>query len=292
MKLAIVGFGLIGSSLARAAQNAYGESLTVIAVDQSQDVLTYAQSTRLCQQGLNSISDLPKDCDWIILAAPVATNLDLLGELIAHVGPQTILSDAGSTKAAIVAALNEHHPDFDRFIPAHPMAGREVSGPEHGLADLFENKLLILTPAQATSESCIQAAEDFYQKLGMRTLRIEDAKEHDRLMGYASHLPHLLAFAFVNLAAQGNNGSTDYQDLTGGGYRDFTRIAGSDPIMWRDIFLSNKDNIVAQLDTFSSILSTYREAIISGDDDRLVTLMSAAQTERLRLNKVLKGQDK
>ena len=111
-------------------------------------------------------------------------------------------------------------------------------------------------------------------------------------MGYASHLPHLLAFAFVNLAARGNNGTTDYQKLTGGGYRDFTRIAGSDPIMWRDIFLGNKENIVAQLDGFSDIIATYRDAILSENDDELMTLMGEAQAERLRLNKILREQDK
>ena len=292
MKLAIVGFGLIGSSLARAAQRAYGASLNITAIDPSQDVLTYAQETGLCHQSSTSVADIPKDCDWVILAAPVATSLAVLDAVIAAVGPTTMLSDVGSTKGAIVDALNHRHPTFERFIPAHPMAGREVSGPEHGLATLFDNKLVILTPARATRESVTKAAESVYQKLGARTLRIEDAAEHDRLMGYASHLPHLLAFAFVNLAARGNNGATDYQDLTGGGYRDFTRIAASDPTMWRDIFLGNKDNIVAQLDGFSSILATYREAILSDNDDSLTALMREAQSERLRLNKIIKGQDK
>ena len=292
MKLAIVGFGLIGSSLARAAQKAYGSTIDITAIDANQDTLTYAQGAGLCRQSSTSTADIPKDCDWVILAAPVAANLTLLDEIIAQVGPNTMVSDAGSTKTGIVDRLNDHHPDFDRFIPAHPMAGREVSGPENGLATLFDNKLVIVTPAKATAEACISAAERFYQKIGARTLRVADAKEHDRLMGYASHLPHLLAFAFVNLAAQGNNGTTDYQDLTGGGYRDFTRIAGSDPTMWRDIFLGNRGNIIEQLDAFSAILATYREAILSSDDNMLVTLMGEAQTERLRLDKILKGQDK
>ncbi|MEP6344062.1 MAG: prephenate dehydrogenase [Maricaulaceae bacterium] len=292
MKLAIVGFGLIGSSLARAAQRAYGASLNITAIDPSQDVLTYAQETGLCHQGSTSVLDIPKDCDWVILAAPVAASLALLDTVIKTVGPNTMLSDVGSTKALIVDALNHRHPKFERFIPAHPMAGREVSGPKHGLATLFDNKLVILTPARATVDAVTKAAESFYQKLGARTLRIDDASEHDRLMGYASHLPHLLAFAFVNLAARGNNGTTDYQDLTGGGYRDFTRIAASDPTMWRDIFLGNKDNIVAQLDAFSSILTTYREAILSDNDNSLTELMREAQSERLRLKQIIKGQDK
>ena len=128
MKLAIVGFGLIGSSLARAAQKSYGGDLNIAAIDPSVDVLAYAQEAGLCQSSSTSISAIPKDCDWVILAAPVAANLTMLDAVIATVGPHTFISDAGSTKATLVDVLNDRHPDFDRFIPAHPMAGREVSG--------------------------------------------------------------------------------------------------------------------------------------------------------------------
>lgn len=291
MKLAIVGFGLIGSSIARAAQQAY-DAVNITAIDANEAALKYAIDTGLCDKASSNITGIPKDCDWIILAAPVAVNLALLDELIAHIGPNTRLTDVGSTKAAIVNALNKSHPKFDRFIPAHPMAGRESSGPENGLADLFEDKLVILTPTAAHKNVHIDAAETFYRTLGGRTLRMPDAAEHDRLMGYASHLPHLLAFAFVNLAARGNNGEMDYQDLTGGGYRDFTRIAASDPIMWRDIFIGNKDNIIAQLDGLTEIIQTYRDNISSDNGHALTTLIGEARDERKRLQQHLKGQDK
>ena len=290
MKLAIVGFGLIGSSLARAAKRVFGNEAEIIAVDSNADALTCAVDLHLCDHALSNLSDLPQDCDWIILAAPVTVNLRLLGDIMPRVGPNTRLSDVGSTKTALVDALNQTYPDFDRFIPAHPMAGREVSGPEHGRVDLFDDKLVILTPPLAATEPHIKAAEDFYTQMGARTQRMNDATEHDRLMGYASHLPHLLAFAFVNLAAEGNNGQTDYQDLTGGGYRDFTRIAASDPLMWRDIFFDNKDNILAQLDGFSAILERYRKSISSGDSEAVIKLMHSARDERQRLQQIIKGQ--
>lgn len=290
MKLAIVGFGLIGSSLARAAQRAYGDDVEILAVDADQDARKCAIDLKLCDHVFSTITDLPKDCDWIILAAPVTVNLGLLSEIIPNAGPNTRITDVGSTKTAIVEALNQSYPDFKRFIPAHPMAGREVSGPESGLADLFDDKLVILTPPHAATEPHIKAAEDFYIQMGARIKRMSDAAEHDRLMGYASHLPHLLAFAFVNLAANGNNGQTDYQDLTGGGYRDFTRIAASDPVMWRDIFFDNKDNILTQLDGLAAILDSYRASITSEDSEAIINLMSRAQDERKRLQKIIKGQ--
>lgn len=281
----------MGSSLARAARRGYGELAQIIAIDPSADVRTQAVNLGLCDSAHESLSDIPLDCDWIILAAPVSINLSLLGEVIKKAGPSCRITDLGSTKHKLTRALETDHSAFDRFIPAHPMAGRELSGPQHGLDTLFDNKLVILTPPKTTASAHIKAAKNFYEMLGARILIMEDAAEHDRLMGYASHLPHLLAFAFVNLAARGNNGQTDYQDLTGGGYRDFTRIAASDPTMWQDIFVTNKDNIITQLDGFSAIIDTYRSAILSGDKDRLTALILEAGDERKRLQKILKRQD-
>jgi len=247
MKLIIAGFGLMGSSVARAALRAFKDA-AIYAVDPNEAVRAKAKTLGLCKDAFADISKTPKDCDWIILAAPVSANLSMVDGAINHASAQTRITDLGSTKADIVSALDTHHSEFDRFIPSHPMAGREVSGPEHGQDDLFDNKQVIL-------------------------------------------IPHLLAFAFVNLAARGNNGARDYQDLTGAGYRDFTRIAASDPIMWQDIFFSNKDNILEQLDTFSDIIDTYRHAITAGDRAALEALIGDAGNERKRLRQIIKGQD-
>lgn len=295
MKLVIIGFGLLGSSIARAAKRAAIQQNSLVhitAIDPSSAVLSAAQTLGLADEVTADIGHISPDSDWIILCAPVAVNLDILGRVIARAGANTRLTDVGSTKGRLTALLESDHADFDRFIPAHPMAGREVSGPEHGLETLLDDKLVILTPPKTAHAQHVQAATDFYKTLGARILVLENAEDHDRLMGYASHLPHLLAFAFVNLAAQGNNGEVDYQDLTGGGYRDFTRIAASDPIMWNDIFTENKHNILAQLDSFESILKAYRHAIEDGHSNALKALMSEAQSERLRLQPNLRGQKK
>ena len=281
----------MGSSLARAALRGYGMDTQIIAIDPDVAVRKKALSLGQCVSTQDSLENIPQDCDWIILSAPVSTNLSLLKSAIAQAGPNCKITDLGSTKHTLTTTLEDAHSGFDRFIPAHPMAGREVSGVEHGLESLFDNKLVILTPPKTVAEPHIKAAESFYQKLGARTLRMNDAAEHDRLMGYASHLPHLLAFAFVNLAGRGNNGQTDYQDLTGAGYRDFTRIAASDPIMWQDIFLSNKDNIIAQLDGFSSIVDIYRKAILSEDRCAITSLIGGARDERKRLQQIIERHD-
>jgi len=280
----------MGSSVARAALRAFKDA-AIYAVDPNEAVRAKAKTLGLCKDAFADISKTPKDCDWIILAAPVSANLSMVDGAINHASAQTRITDLGSTKADIVSALDTHHTEFDRFIPSHPMAGREVSGPEHGQDDLFDNKQVILTPPKAATREHICAAQTLFEQLGARTLIIDDASEHDRLMGYASHLPHLLAFAFVNLAARGNNGARDYQDLTGAGYRDFTRIAASDPVMWQDIFFSNKDNILEQLDTFSDIIDTYRHAITAGDRAALEALIGDAGNERKRLRQIIKGQD-
>ena len=243
MKLVIIGFGLLGSSIARAAKRA-DNTVHITAIDRSDHALKTARDLNLADETASDIEVISPDSDWIILAAPVAVNLALLGRIITLAGPQTRLTDVGSTKARLTEKLDRDHSDFDRFIPAHPMAGREVSGPEHGLETLLDDKLVILTPPKAAKAEHIKAASNFYASLGARLLVLDNAEEHDRLMGYASHLPHLLAFAFVNLTARRNNGAIDYQDLTGGGYRDFTRIAASDPVMWHDIFTENKENIL------------------------------------------------
>ena len=281
----------MGSSVARAALRAFGDTAKIYAVDPSDSVRASAKALGLCKAAFANISDTPKNCDWIILAAPVSANLSMISAAIDHAGETTRITDLGSTKADIVSALDTHHAGFDRFIPAHPMAGRELSGPEHGQADLFDHKQVILTPPKAATPEHISAAENFFEQLGAHIIIMDDANEHDRLMGYASHLPHLLAFAFVNLAARGNNGARDYQDLTGAGYRDFTRIAASDPIMWQDIFFSNKDNILEQLDTFSAIIDTYRTAITTSDRAKLETLIGEAGDERKRLRDIIKGQE-
>ncbi len=293
MRLVITGFGLLGGSIARAAKRAaaqQGSPLHITAIDPSRHVLKTAQDLGLADEYAANIEAIPPDSDWIILAAPVAVNQQILSQVIARAGARTRLTDVGSTKAHLTAKLEHDYPKFTRFIPAHPMAGREVSGPENSAETLFDDKLVILTPPKTANKDDIDAAARLYTSLGARILIMDDAQEHDRLMGYVSHLPHLLAFAFVNLAASRQNGDVDYQDLTGGGYRDFTRIAASDPVMWHDIFTENKDNILAQLDEFEHILKDYRRAIETGQSSALKAFINEARGERLRLHPGSKGQ--
>lgn len=244
MKLSIVGFGLLGSSIAR-AQRRIDPGGAIQCVDPSERVRAVARERGLADAADASTEALWPDADIVLLAAPVRAIEEALPDIVARVGPGAVVTDVGSVKAPILAAAERAAPAFDRFVPAHPLAGGHASGPEAGAGDLLDGKRVILTPGAAARADAVARTRDFFARLGAR-VSVMDASAHDQLLGYTSHLPRLVAFATM-LGAERLSADLgdDVRDAVAQGFRDFTRIAASDPTMWTDIFGTNAEAVRA-----------------------------------------------
>ncbi len=286
-RVTIIGLGLIGSSVARAiGANMAGVRIT--GYDMDAGVRERARALNFC----DDITDLPStaviDADLVILCVPVGA-MSEVAELIAEDIPSdAIISDVGSCKQSVFDALVAALPGAI-IIPAHPVAGTEKSGPEAGFASLFAGRWCILTPPDGAPAAAVQQLTAFWQRLGAE-VEIMDARHHDMVLAITSHLPHLIAYTIVGTA-------DDLQEVTqsevikysAGGFRDFTRIAASDPVMWRDVFLSNKDAVLEMLQRFSEDLAALQRAIRYDKGDELEALFT--RTRDIRRSIVEQGQD-
>ncbi len=286
-RVTIIGLGLIGSSVARAiGANMAGVRIT--GYDMDAGVRERARALNFC----DDITDLPStaviDADLVILCVPVGA-MSEVAELIAEDIPSdAIISDVGSCKQSVFDALVAALPGAI-IIPAHPVAGTEKSGPEAGFASLFAGRWCILTPPDGAPAATVQQLTAFWQRLGAE-VEIMDARHHDMVLAITSHLPHLIAYTIVGTA-------DDLQEVTqsevikysAGGFRDFTRIAASDPVMWRDVFLSNKDAVLEMLQRFSEDLAALQRAIRYDKGDELEALFT--RTRDIRRSIVEQGQD-
>lgn len=277
-KLAIIGAGLIGASIARAAAS-FKAAEEIAIFDASQDVRARAEVLglgQICQ----SAEDAVRGADCVVLCVPVGA----LGAASQAIGPAmtsgAILTDVGSVKVAARDAMAAHCPAHVHLIPGHPIAGTEKSGPDAGFETLFEDRWLILTPRDDPSEAYKTAAQklaDFWRVLGSK-VEIMDAERHDRVLAITSHLPHLIAYNIVSTAYDME--SVDQGEVvkySAGGFRDFTRIAASDPTMWRDVFLNNKDAVLETLGRFSEDLAALQRAVRYGDGDALFKAFERAR---------------
>jgi prephenate dehydrogenase len=275
-KLAIVGVGLIGGSFALALKQA-GAVREVLGVGRSPARLTVARELEL----IDGVADYAEagQADCILLALPVGETAAVLRQLAPHLKPGAIITDVGSTKANVIAAaraaLGERFADF---VPAHPIAGSEQSGPGAARADLFQGKKVVLTPQADTRAGALETVEALWRATGAQTETL-DADLHDRVFAAVSHLPHLAAFALVDELAQRADGDT-YFHFAASGFRDFTRIAGSSPEMWRDIALANREAVLAELDAYLAAIQTLRNAVDGNDADALLKMFSRARTAR------------
>lgn len=289
-EIAIIGIGLIGSSLARGAAGA-GAASKISLFDQSADVRAKAK-----ELGLGEVHDTAEaavaSADCVVLAVPVGAIEPTTKALASSMKPGAILSDVGSVKESALNAMQAHCPAHVHVIPGHPIAGTEKSGPEAGFATLFQNAWHILTPLPQQNEaynSAVDRLANFWERLGSR-VEIMDAARHDRVLAITSHLPHLIAYNIVSTAYDMESiGEGEVVKYSAGGFRDFTRIAASDPTMWRDVFLNNRDAVLETLGRFSEDLAALQRAIRWGDGDMLMREFERARGIRKAI--IEAGQD-
>jgi len=278
MKLALLGCGLLGGSLA-AAWRKSGRVTSVSAYD-----IVPAQAQRAVALGIvdrasSAVADAVRDADCIVLATPVGSMAALLAELARDAPEKAIITDVGSTKVELISAARALLGDaFARFVPAHPIAGGAMPGIENASADLFQGCWVITTPQEQTRADAIEQIEANWVACGASVERMS-AQEHDRIFAAVSHLPHLLAFALVQLVASQPDGARKLR-YAGAGFRDFTRIAASDPAMWRDIALANREALSAELAQFRGLLEWLQAAVDSGDAQALERLFEEASRVR------------
>ncbi len=277
--LCIIGMGLIGSSIARAARlkNLAG---TIQVYDASADVRARVRDLKLADIVFESATDAASGADLVILCVPVGAMTAAAGEIASALKSGAILSDVGSVKASIARELAPLLPSNIHLIPAHPVAGTEYSGPDAGFATLFENKWCILTPQDNADSVATALLQGFWEGLGS-LVEIMTPEHHDLVLAITSHVPHLIAYNIVGTAADLESVTqSEVIKFSAGGFRDFTRIAASDPTMWRDVFLNNKDAVLEMLGRFNEDLSALQRMIRWGDGDGLFELFSRTRTIR------------
>ncbi|MEN5165468.1 MULTISPECIES: prephenate dehydrogenase [Achromobacter] len=276
--LAVVGVGLIGGSFAAALRRA-GQVGRVLGVGRNASSLARAVELGLIDEAV-SAEDAAARADLVLLSTPVGGLKNVLARMLPHLGAGTVLTDAGSTKAEVVEAardaLGEH---IGRFVPGHPIAGAERTGPDAADADLYGQRTVILTPLAENAAASIDLVRRAWQACGASVIDM-DADAHDRVLASVSHLPHLLSSVYMEQVATAADAPTRLA-LAGSGFRDFTRIAAGSPEMWRDIFLSNRDAMLAELADVRAVLDRAERAIADGDDAALLALLdTAAQARR------------
>ena len=286
-RLAIVGLGLIGSSIARGART-YGLAETIVAVDRDADVIERVRALGLAEAASTEASAVA-GADLVILCVPVGAIGTVAGQIAPHLKPGAVVSDVGSVKAAVVAAVAPHLSEKNPFVPAHPVAGTEYSGPDSGFATLFSNRWCILTPPDGADPAAVERVQALWQGLGA-IVETMTPEHHDLVLAITSHVPHLIAYNIVGTAADLEEVTqSEVIKFSAGGFRDFTRIAASDPTMWRDIFLSNREAVLEMLGRFNEDLSALSRAIRWGDGEALHDLFT--RTRAIRRGIVAMGQE-
>jgi cyclohexadieny/prephenate dehydrogenase len=287
-RIALIGFGLIGGSIARAAkeQGLVGEIITTA---RSAKTRARVMELGIVDRVVETNTEAADGADLVILCIPVGTCGAVAAEIAGHLKPGAIVSDVGSVKGAVVRDIAPHLPAGVHFVPAHPVAGTEHSGPDSGFAELFINRWCILTPPEGTDENATERLRAFWAAIGAK-VEIMTPEHHDMVLAITSHLPHLIAYTIVGTADE-LEGVTQSEVLkfSAGGFRDFTRIAASDPIMWRDVFLTNKDAVLEMLGTFNEDLAKLTRAIRRGDGEALFEHFT--RTRAIRRGIVEIGQD-
>jgi cyclohexadieny/prephenate dehydrogenase len=286
-RITIIGLGLIGSSVARAVK-AKMPDVRVTGYDAEPQVRERARAIGLCDDVTDLAGTAVIDAGLVLLCVPVGAMGEVAAEFAADLPADAIISDVGSCKQSVAEALAKALPGAT-IIPAHPVAGTEKSGPDAGFATLFEGRWCILTPPDGAPDAAVEAMNSFWQRLGAE-VEIMDARHHDLVLAITSHLPHLIAYTIVGTADDlGEVTQSEVIKYSAGGFRDFTRIAASDPVMWRDVFLNNKEAVLEMLQRFSEDLTALQRAIRYGKGDELETLF--ARTRTIRRSIVEQGQD-
>ena len=287
-RLALIGVGLIGSSIARAARE-YGAVRSIVATARTPATRRRVVELGIADQVVETNAQAAQGADLVIVCIPVGASGGVTAEIAAHLKPGAIVSDVGSVKSAVLKDMAPHIPPGVHLIPAHPVAGTENSGPDAGFPELFVNRWCILTPPDGADTAAVEKLREFWSALGAN-VEIMTAEHHDMVLAITSHLPHLIAYTIVGTAEEFSNVSrSEVLKFSAGGFRDFTRIAASDPTMWRDVFLHNKEAVLEMLAQFNEDLSRLTRAMRRGDGDALFEHFT--RTRAIRRGIVQIGQD-
>jgi cyclohexadieny/prephenate dehydrogenase len=287
-RITLIGIGLIGSSLAHDIKR-LGLANEVVVATRSAETLKRAEELELGDRYTTSSAEAVKDADLVVVSVPVGASESVAKEIASSLKPGAIVTDVGSTKASVIAQMQPHMPDHVHFIAGHPIAGTEKSGPDAGFPGLFQGRWCILTPLEGTDPTALKTLSSFWEALGSRVDEM-DAQHHDKVLAIVSHLPHLIAYNIVGTADDLETVTeSEVIKYSASGFRDFTRLAASDPTMWRDVCLHNRDAILEMLARFSEDLAYLQRAIRWGEGDKIFELFT--RTRAIRRSIVQAGQD-
>lgn len=286
--IALIGIGLIGSSIARDIREKQLAG-TIVVTTRSEATLKRAGELGLGDRYTLSAAEAVEGADLVVVFGASRASGAVAAEIAAHLKPGAIVTDVGSTKGSVIAQMAPHLPKDVHFVPGHPIAGTEHSGPDAGFAGLFRGRWCILTPPAGTDEEAVARLRLFWETLGSMVDEM-DPKHHDKVLAIVSHLPHIIAYNIVGTADDLETVTeSEVIKYSASGFRDFTRLAASDPTMWRDVCLHNKDAILEMLARFSEDLASLQRAIRWGDGDKLFDLFT--RTRAIRRSIVQAGQD-
>ena len=287
-KVCIIGCGLIGSSLARAIKkNNLAEK--IVSSNRSDAVNKKVIELKIVDDSSSDTKKMADDSDLVVIATPLSSYENVISKIKNSLKNGVILTDVGSVKENIINLVEKSIPENISWIPSHPIAGTEESGPETGFSELFHNRWCILTPSKTAKEKDINLLKTFWEKVGSK-VDIMKAKQHDYILSITSHMPHLIAYNIVNTSLNiQNEKESDIVKYSAGGLRDFTRIAASNPIMWRDVFIQNKKNTSKMIDQFIKNLEDLKKAIENEDGKKLEQIFT--KTKKIRKDIVEAGQD-
>ncbi len=287
-KICIIGCGLIGSSLARAIKK-FNLSEKIVSSNRSDTVNKKVLELKMVNDSSSDTQKIAKDSDLIIIATPLSSYENVILKIKNSLKSGTILTDVGSVKERVISLVEKAIPNNISWIPSHPIAGTEESGPEAGFSELFKNRWCILTPSKKAKEKDINILKSFWKKIGSK-VDIMDAKQHDYILSITSHIPHLMAYNIVNTSIDiQKEEQSAIIKYSAGGLRDFTRIAASNPIMWRDIFIQNKTNTSKEIEKFIANLENLKNAIENEDGKKLEEIF--IKTKKIRKEIIEAGQD-
>jgi len=287
-KVCIIGCGLIGSSIARTIRK-QNLSTKIVSSNRSDSVNKKVIELKIVDDSNSDTKKMAEGSDLIIIATPLSSYEDIILKIKDSLKNGSILTDVGSVKENVISLIEKNVPKNVSWISSHPITGTEESGPEAGFSELFENRWCILTPSKKTNDKDIKLLETFWKKMGSK-VDIMDAKQHDYILSITSHIPHLIAYNIVNTTLNvQDKKESDVVKYSAGGLRDFTRIAASNPIMWRDVFIQNKKNTSKMIDQFIKNLEDLKKAIENEDGKKLEQIFT--KTKKIRKDIVEAGQD-
>ncbi|MBW7850404.1 MAG: prephenate/arogenate dehydrogenase family protein [Rhodospirillales bacterium] len=278
-KIAFIGIGLIGSSLARAVRRD-GLARRTVACARRRSTLDKVVELGIVDEVTADCAEAVRDADLVMISTPLSAYAALAEAMAPALAAGAIVSDVGSVKQAVIRDLGPYMPDGVHLVPGHPVAGTEHSGPEAGFAELFQDRWCILTPPPGTDAAAVERVAQLWRAVGMN-VEFMDAQHHDKVLAITSHLPHLIAYTIVGTATdlEGSQ-QAEVIKFSAGGFRDFTRIAASDPVMWRDVFLNNREAVLEMLQRFTEDLTALQRAIRWGEGEKLQDLFTRTRAIR------------